>query len=78
MNVWNMFVADSMNTVMTFHRENKLHIKNWPLSNDEGFKQFVNVYDFWAGDLIGAFKQRHSLSSKPYLFHHHHIMTYGL
>lgn len=78
MSAWNTLVADSVNTAMAFHRENKLRIKNWPPSNDEGLKKLVGVCDLWAGDPIGALKQRRGLPSKPYLFHHRHAMACGL
>ncbi|RYP73601.1 hypothetical protein DL771_003489 [Monosporascus sp. 5C6A] len=78
MQVWNSTVADSMNTVMAFHRENKLRIKNWPPSNDAILKETIGVCNFWANDPVGALKQRRGLPFKPFLFLHRHAMFCGL
>ncbi|RYP56968.1 hypothetical protein DL769_009783 [Monosporascus sp. CRB-8-3] len=78
MQVWNSTVADSMNTVMAFHRETKLRIKNWPPSNDAILKQTIDVCNFWANDPVGALKQSRGLPFKPFLFLHRHAMFCGL
>ncbi|RYP13099.1 hypothetical protein DL765_007048 [Monosporascus sp. GIB2] len=78
MRVWNSTIAGSVNTVMTFHSETKLRIKNWPPSNDAILKQLISVCNFWANDPISALKQRRSMPFKPFLFLHRHAMFCGL